>query len=100
MQTTNEEVWEVKAKETWIDSFLSCHHQLPEKCNCPERRRELKMYIDKLLSTQEGKIRKEERSYLKHGLFNEYGELVMKVESATKAHEIAKQYNLIVKELY
>lgn len=59
--TTNEEVWEVKAKQTWIDSFLSCHHQLPEKCNCPERRRELRMYIDKLLSTQEEKIRKEER---------------------------------------
>ena len=43
---------------------------------------------------------KETEPYLKHGLFNQYEELVMKIESATDAHEIAKKYNLVVKELY
>jgi hypothetical protein len=38
--------------------------------------------------------------HLKHGLFNEMGELVMAIESATKAQEIAKIYSYTIKELY
>lgn len=65
-----QEDWEVKANETWIRSFLSCSHQLADKCNCMERKRELKMHIDRLLSTQEEQIRKEERKRLE----NEFGD--------------------------
>lgn len=38
--------------------------------------------------------------HLKFGLFNKYHELVMAVESAEKAFEIAKKYDLEVKELF
>lgn len=69
----------------------------------------VKQFISKTISQEREKWETEKKKhnvihpqmvYLKHGLFNEYGELVMAIESATKAQGIAKQYNYTLKELY